>query len=67
LATVLLAAIDVVFCNRHIFFFAIITAVALLEGNKQDCWFQQGVVIFLAVKTTTTTTTSVFAVSGVAF
>jgi hypothetical protein len=37
----LLAAIGVVFCNGHIFLFAIVTAVALLEGNKQDCWLQQ--------------------------
>jgi hypothetical protein len=40
-AAVLLAAIGVVFCNIHIFLFAIIPAVAFLEGNKQDCWFQQ--------------------------
>jgi len=63
-AAVLLAAIGVVFCNRHVFLFAIIPAVAFLEGNKQDCWFQQDGVTFHTAKTTTA---SVFAVSDVTF
>ena len=62
-AAVLLAAIGVVFCNGHIFLFAIVTAVALMEGNKQDCWLQQDGVTFHTAKTTA----SVLAVSGVAF
>jgi hypothetical protein len=38
--------------------------VAVLEGNKQDCWFQQDGASFRIAKTTAA---SVFAVSGVAF